>query len=136
MHAALFGLPEDRPPLPTALDELLQATYTARDGDQQQAVLDQLSDQLRNAAEILEWARNHANWRSLPPDTWEWLRDATDTARLLADGLDSISPTFATPVPSASNTNANANAPSQPSAAPSPLPPGPSASPGLAACRR
>ncbi|MFE5162936.1 hypothetical protein ACFRNT_31415 [Streptomyces sp. NPDC056697] len=97
LHARLYGLPTDPGPLPSALDELLQAVDTARDGDQQQAVLVQLAEQLRNAAEILEWARDHAHWRQLPDPAWEWLRAATDTARHLADGLDDVSPDFASP---------------------------------------
>ncbi|ROQ70146.1 hypothetical protein EDD93_4653 [Streptomyces sp. 840.1] len=60
--------------------------------EQQGAVLQQLAEQLRNAAEILEWARNHAYWRQLPGPTWEWLRDATDRTRDLADGLDTAEP--------------------------------------------
>ncbi|GCD41880.1 hypothetical protein [Streptomyces paromomycinus] len=95
LHARLYGLPAAPSPLPTALDELLQALGTTRDGDQRQAVLTQLADQLRNAAEILEWARDNA--RQLPAPVWEWLRDATDTTRHLADGLDSVRPSFAAP---------------------------------------
>ncbi|MFH8591529.1 hypothetical protein [Streptomyces rimosus] len=71
LHARLYGLPTAPSPLPTALDELLQALGTARDGDQRQAVLTQLAEQLRNAAEILEWARNNARWRQLPAPAWE-----------------------------------------------------------------
>ncbi|KUO04630.1 hypothetical protein [Streptomyces caeruleatus] len=70
---------------------------TERDADQQQAVLAQLAEQLRNAAEVLEWARNNAHWRQLPTLTWEWLRDATATARGLAAGLDEAGPAFASP---------------------------------------
>ncbi|MFF3276544.1 hypothetical protein ACFYWU_37265 [Streptomyces chrestomyceticus] len=97
LHARLYGLPAAPSPLPAALDELLQALGTARDGDQRQAVLAQLADQLRNAAEILEWARNNAHWRQLPAPVWEWLCGATDTTRHLADGLDNVSPSFAAP---------------------------------------
>ncbi|MFF3460288.1 hypothetical protein ACFYXH_39600 [Streptomyces sp. NPDC002730] len=83
--------------MPTALDQLLQSVTTARDGDQQHAVLAQLAEQLRNAAEILEWARDNAHWRQLPAPTWEWLRTATDAARDLADSLDEVGPAFASP---------------------------------------
>ncbi|MFI2236479.1 hypothetical protein [Streptomyces chrestomyceticus] len=95
LHARLYGLPAAPSPLPTALDELLQALGTARDGGQKQAVLAQLAEQLRNAAEILEWARDDA--RQLPAPVWEWLRDATDTTRHLADGLDNVRPSFTAP---------------------------------------
>ncbi|MEU6966088.1 hypothetical protein [Streptomyces chrestomyceticus] len=95
LHARLYGLPTAPSPLPTALGELLQALGTVRDGEQRQAVLAQLAEQLRNAAEILEWARDNA--RQLPAPVWEWLRDATDTTRHLADGLDSVRPSFTAP---------------------------------------
>ncbi|WP_159391529.1 hypothetical protein [Streptomyces rimosus] len=114
LHARLYGLPTAPSPLPTALDELLQVLGTARDGDQKQAVLVQLADQLRNAAEILEWARDNA--RQLPAPIWEWLRDATDTTRHLADGLDSVRPSFAAPRPPAAPLPPPAPAP--PHAAP------------------
>ncbi len=117
LHAHLYGLPTAPPPLPTALDELLQALGTVRDGDQRQAVLAQLAEQLRNAAEILEWARDNARWRQLPGTAWEWLRDATDTTRHLADGLDNVSPAFA----------ASPQAPATP--LPPPAPPTPRAAP-------
>ncbi|MFD3563546.1 hypothetical protein ACFWVU_28325 [Streptomyces sp. NPDC058686] len=97
LHARLYGLPDDPGPVPTALDELLQSLTTARDGDQQPAVLAQLAEQLRNAAEILEWARDNAHWRQLPAPTWEWLRTATDAARDLAAGLDDVRPAFTAP---------------------------------------
>jgi len=98
LHARLYGLPHDpAPPVPAALDELLQTLTTARDPNQQHAVLAQLAEQLRNAAEILEWARDNAHWRQLPAPTWEWLRTATDAARDLAAGLDEVRPAFAAP---------------------------------------
>ncbi|WP_326731788.1 hypothetical protein [Streptomyces phaeochromogenes] len=94
LHAQLYGLPTDDEPLPAALDALLQVAHTAAGPEQQGAVLQQLAEQLRNAAEILEWARNHAHWRQLPNSAWEWLRDATDHARDLADGIDTVRPAF------------------------------------------
>ncbi|MGI5457509.1 hypothetical protein ACQEWB_30955 [Streptomyces sp. CA-249302] len=97
LHARLYGLPHDPAPVPAALDELLQTLMTARDPNQQHAVLAQLAEQLRNAAEILEWARDNAHWRQLPAPTWEWLRTATDAARDLAAGLDEVRPAFAAP---------------------------------------
>ncbi|QNE77242.1 hypothetical protein F0344_23900 [Streptomyces finlayi] len=94
LHAQLYGLPTDEEPLPAALDALLQAAHTVAGPEQQSQVLQQLAEQLRNAAEILEWARNDAHWRQLPVPTWEWLRDATDRTRDLADGLDTLWPGF------------------------------------------
>ncbi|MEU7238378.1 hypothetical protein, partial [Streptomyces chrestomyceticus] len=116
LHARLYGLPTAPPPLPTALDELLQALGTVSTSDEQQAVLAQLAEQLRNAAQILEWARDNAHWRQLPDADWEWLRDATDTTRHLANGLDSVRPSFSAPQPSAAPLPPPAPAP--PHAAP------------------
>lgn len=86
---------------------------TEHDADQQQAVLAQLAEQLRNAAEVLEWARNNAHWRQLPTPTWEWLRDATATTRGLAAGLAEASHAFTSPP--------------RPPAATAPAPPAPAA---------
>ncbi|MFF8958608.1 hypothetical protein [Streptomyces sp. NPDC014894] len=94
LHARLYGLPTAPGPLPAALDELLQSTYTATETDQQAAVLAQLAEQLHNAAQILQWARNNAHWRQMP-GAWEWLRDATTSTRQLADGLGTVSAAFA-----------------------------------------
>ncbi|MFD5443784.1 MULTISPECIES: hypothetical protein [Streptomyces] len=94
LHAQLYGLPTDEEPLSAALDALLQAANSAADPEQQSQVLQQLAEQLRYAAEILEWARNHAHWRQLPSSAWEWFRDATDRPRDLADGLDAVRPAF------------------------------------------
>ncbi|MEU4030532.1 hypothetical protein [Streptomyces anulatus] len=99
LHSQLYGLPVDEGPLPTALDALLQAAHTADSLDQLGAILEQLAEQLRNAAEILEWARDHAHWRRLPDSTWEWLRDATDRTRDLGEGLDTVRSAFAAEPP-------------------------------------
>ncbi|WP_338676820.1 hypothetical protein V1460_30500 [Streptomyces sp. SCSIO 30461] len=117
LHAQLYGLPTGDEPLPTALDALLQAAHGTSSPEQQTAVLQQLTEQLRNAAEILEWARDHAHRRGLPTPTWQWLRDATDTARDLADGLDTVRPAFTTP-----RTPATTPAPPAPAAARTPTP--------------
>ncbi|WP_043267052.1 hypothetical protein [Streptomyces sp. CT34] len=95
LHARLYGLPTDPDPLPTALDELLQATRTAQDNEQQAAVLVQLAEQLRNAAEIIKWAQYNAHWRQLPAPVFDKLKAATTTVRHLADGLEQTSPAFA-----------------------------------------
>ncbi|MEU6814085.1 hypothetical protein [Streptomyces sp. NPDC046860] len=94
LHAELYGLPSDDDPVPAALDALLQAAHSARSPEQQTAILQQLAEQLRNAAEIFEWARDHARRSQLPHASWEWLRDATDNTRGLADGLDVIRSAF------------------------------------------
>ncbi|MGJ5751627.1 hypothetical protein FB563_4028 [Streptomyces puniciscabiei] len=119
LHARLYGLPADPDPLPTALDELLQSTHTAQTGDQQAAVLAQLAEQLRNAAEILQWAQYHAHWQKLPADVFDWLKSAKTAAQQLADGLDQASPAFA-------------GRPASPPA----LPPAPPAAPATAPARR
>ncbi|MGW4200344.1 hypothetical protein [Streptomyces sp. NPDC004726] len=110
LHACLYGLPTDPGPLPTALDELLQSTYMAAEAEQHAAVLIQLAEQLHNAAQILEWARDNAHWRRLP-GAWEWLRDATASTRQIADGLGAVSADFVTrPAP----TTAPATPPAPP----------------------
>lgn len=126
LHARLYGLPTDPEPLPTALDELLQATITAESGDEQAAVLIQLAEQLRNAAEIIKWAQYHAHWRHLPAPVFDSLKTATATVQQLADGLEHTSPAFTTPP---------AKAPAPTPAAPAPLPALP-AVPSSATARR
>ncbi|AJT62543.1 hypothetical protein T261_0854 [Streptomyces lydicus] len=67
VHANLYGLPTAPAPVPTALDELLQATRTAQGADQQMAVLAQLAEQLRNAAEIISGPSTRRTGASCPP---------------------------------------------------------------------
>lgn len=55
LHAQLYGLPLERPPLPGALDELLQAT---RYDDDHNLVLHQVATQLEAAAALIERARH------------------------------------------------------------------------------
>ncbi|MFJ8978751.1 hypothetical protein [Streptomyces sp. NPDC102282] len=106
LHAQLYGLPTDEEPLPAALDALLQAADTASGPEQQSQVLQQLAEQPRNAAEILEWARNHAHWRQFPSPTWKWLR-TPQTGR-------ATSPAASTPSGPASSPNSlHARHPSQ-----------------------
>lgn len=94
LHAQLYGLPTGDEPVPAALDALLQAAHITDDPEQQSAILRQLAEQLRNAAEILQWARNHAQWRQLPNSAGEWPRDVTAQVRVLADGLDTVRTAF------------------------------------------
>jgi len=118
LHAQLYGLPTDEEPLPAALDALLQTARTTDAPEQQSAILEQLTEQLRNAAEILHWARDHAHWHHLPNAAWEWLRDATAQMGVLADGLDTVRAAFAAE-PQATNA-----APHQPLSPPPPAPTG------------
>ncbi|MGK4906413.1 hypothetical protein [Streptomyces albus] len=114
VHARLHGLPPHHAPLPTALDELLQATTVLDTPEQQAAVLAPLAEQLRNAATVRESSQRRARWRRLPEETWARLKPAAETPRQPAGGLDSTGPAFAT-----RTAHANPAAPEPPSAAPS-----------------
>ncbi|MCL7493822.1 hypothetical protein M8I34_20830 [Streptomyces sp. MCA2] len=97
LHAHLFGLPADDEPLPTALDALLQATHTATAPEQQTAILRQVADQLRNAAEIIQRYQYRAQWDQLPDDVAGHLRDAHDQAQQVALTLDLVAPALSSP---------------------------------------
>lgn len=75
LHAALYGLPTHDEPLPAALDALLQATHTATAPQQQAAVLHQVAEQLRNAAEILQRYQYRAQWDRFPDEVTERLAE-------------------------------------------------------------
>ncbi|MFE5647562.1 hypothetical protein ACFQ8Q_00365 [Streptomyces cyaneofuscatus] len=94
LHAALYGLPTDTEPPPTALDALLQATHTATAPEQQTAVLRQVAEQLRNAAEILQRYQYRAQWDRFPDDVAEQLADAHGRAQQIAEALDRMAPAF------------------------------------------
>ncbi|MER5793295.1 hypothetical protein [Streptomyces sp. NPDC001980] len=94
LHAALFGLPAYDEPLPTALDALLQATDTVAAPDHKTAVLRQVAEQLRNAAEIIQRCQYRAQWDRLPADVAEQLADAHDRAQHIAQALDRVAPAF------------------------------------------
>ncbi|MFJ7527960.1 hypothetical protein ACIQ1S_23905 [Streptomyces griseus] len=94
LHAALYGLPTDTEPLPTALDALLQATHTATAPEQQTAVLRQVAEQLRNAAEILQRYQYQAQWDRFPDDVAEQLAQAHGRAQQIAEALDRVAPAF------------------------------------------
>lgn len=94
LHAALYGLPTDIEPLPTALDALLQATHTATAPEQQTAVLRQVAEQLRNAAEILQRYQYRAQWDRFPDDVAEQLAQAQGRAQQIAEALDRVAPVF------------------------------------------
>ncbi|MER6331117.1 hypothetical protein ABT298_17680 [Streptomyces sp. NPDC001034] len=94
LHAALYGLPAHDESLPTALDALVQATHTATAPDQKAAVLRQVAEQLRNAAEIIQRYQYRAQWDRYPADVAEQLADAHDQAQQLAQALDRVAPAF------------------------------------------
>ncbi|MFG2836145.1 hypothetical protein ACGFZH_11305 [Streptomyces zaomyceticus] len=119
IHATLFGLPADDDPLPTALDELLQATHTATAPDQQIAILRQVAEQMRNAAEIIQRYQYRAQWDQLPDNAAEQLREAHDQAQLIATTLDRVAPAFeaepaGTPPPSRAAADSEARSRTEP----------------------
>ncbi|MEU1293778.1 hypothetical protein ABZ439_15280 [Streptomyces sp. NPDC005840] len=91
LHATLYGLPMREESLPTALDELLQATHTTNAPD---AVLRQVAEQLRNAAEIIQGYQYRAQWDRYPADVAEQLSDAHNRAQHIAQALDRVAPVF------------------------------------------
>nr|WP_179342215.1 hypothetical protein [Streptomyces sp. alain-838] len=94
LHAALYGLPTPDESLPTALDSLLQATHTATAPERKTAVLRQVAEQLRNAAEIIQRYQYRAQWDRFPTDVAEQLATARDQARQIAQALDRVAPAF------------------------------------------
>ncbi|WP_329309183.1 hypothetical protein [Streptomyces microflavus] len=119
IHATLFGLPADNNPLPTALDELLQATHTATTPDQHIAILRQLAEQMRNAAEIIQRYQYQAQWDQLPDNAADHLRKALDQAQFIATTIDRVAPAFeaepaGTPPPSRTAANSEARVRTEP----------------------
>jgi hypothetical protein len=94
LHAALYGLPAHDESLPAALDALLQATHTATAPEQKTAVLRQVAEQVRNAAEIIQRYQYRAQWDRFPADVAEQLADAHDQAQQIAQVLDRVAPAF------------------------------------------
>ena len=94
LHAALYGLPTHDESLPAALDALVQATHTATAAEQKTAVLRQVAEQLRNAAEIIQRYQYRAQWDRFPADVAEQLADAHDQAQQIAQALDRVAPAF------------------------------------------
>ncbi|MFJ9712842.1 hypothetical protein [Streptomyces sp. NPDC101234] len=100
LHATLYGLPADDEPLPAALDALQQATHTTTAPEQETAVLRQVAEQLRNAAEIIQRYQYRAQWDRLPADIATQLQDAHEQAGQIARALDRVAPAFSNrPVP-------------------------------------
>lgn len=97
LHATLYGLPSDDETLPAALDALLQTAHTATAPEQKTAVLRQVAEQLRNAAEIIQRYQYRAQWDRFPDDIAKQLHDAHDQAQQIAQVLDRVAPTFSSP---------------------------------------
>ncbi|MFC9581601.1 hypothetical protein ACFVJ8_01905 [Streptomyces yangpuensis] len=92
LHAQLYGLPLERPPLPGALDELLQA---AGYDDDQNLVLDQVATQLEAAAAaLIERARHQARWQQLPESVAARLVTSQALAQHLSSELHQLAPAF------------------------------------------
>ncbi|MFD8631726.1 hypothetical protein [Streptomyces sp. NPDC059533] len=92
LHAQLYGLPLERPPLPGALDELLRAT--GYDDDDQNLVLHQVATQLEAAATLIERARHQARWRQLPETVAARLATSQALAQHLSSELHQLAPGF------------------------------------------
>ncbi|MEU3402984.1 hypothetical protein ABZ766_03380 [Streptomyces sp. NPDC006670] len=92
LHAQLYGLPLEPPPLPGALDELLQAT--GHDADQN-LVLDQVATQLEAAAALIQRARHQAHWQQLPKTVAAQLASSQALAQHLSTELHQLAPAFA-----------------------------------------
>ncbi|MET9958132.1 hypothetical protein ABZ128_03440 [Streptomyces sp. NPDC006326] len=91
LHAQLYGLPLERPPIPGALDELLQAA--GHDADQN-LVLDQVATQLEAAAALIERARHQARWQQLPDTVTARLVTSQALAQHLSSELHQLAPAF------------------------------------------
>ncbi|MFF4767452.1 hypothetical protein ACFY1V_13145 [Streptomyces sp. NPDC001255] len=89
LHAALYGLPPQDEPLPTALDDLL--LHEATSPEEEAAVLQQVAGQIRTAAEIIKTSRYEARSR-LAPDVAEQLADAQSQTEQIAQVLDRLVP--------------------------------------------
>ncbi|QNT91940.1 hypothetical protein HEP81_01611 [Streptomyces griseofuscus] len=126
LHAALYGLPTQDEPLPAALDALLQATHTATAPEQKTAVLRQVAEQLRNAAEIIQRYQYRAQWDRLPDDVAKQLADAHDQAQQIAQALDRVAPAFSSP-PTADNAPGQQPTHGRNASAPVPSPTSPAA---------
>ncbi|MEV7394034.1 hypothetical protein [Streptomyces sp. NPDC091215] len=116
LHATLYGLPSDDEPLPAALDALLQATHTTTAPEQETAVLRQVAEQLRNAAEIIQRYQYRAQWDRLPANVATQLQDAHDRAQEIAQALDCVAPAFSSrpttdPVPGPQRSHSRSTTP-------------------------
>ncbi|WP_162794062.1 hypothetical protein [Streptomyces paludis] len=97
LHATLYGLPTDNKTLPAALDALLQTAHTATAPEQQTALLRQVAEQLRNAAEIIQRYQYRAQWNRYPDDIAKQLHDAHGQAQQIAQTLDRVASAFSNP---------------------------------------
>jgi hypothetical protein len=89
LHAALYGLPSQDDPLPTALDDLLLHDTTSP--EEEAAVLQQVAEQIRTAAEIIKNSWYEARSR-LAPDAAEQLADAHGRTEQIAQVLERLAP--------------------------------------------
>lgn len=96
LHAQLYGLPVERPALPGALDELLQATGI---DDDHTIVLEQVAAQLEAAVELIKRARYTHGWQ-LPEHVTIRLGMSEDVAQHLAGELRELAPSLKTGEPS------------------------------------
>ncbi|MFJ6709045.1 MULTISPECIES: hypothetical protein [unclassified Streptomyces] len=62
--------------------------------EQETAVLRQVAEQLRNAAEIIQRYQYRAQWDRLPADVAKQLQDAHEQAEQIARALDRVAPAF------------------------------------------
>ncbi|MCY0942324.1 hypothetical protein [Streptomyces antarcticus] len=97
LHAQLYGLPIERPALPGALDELLQATSV---DDDQDLVLEQVAAQMEAAFALIQRAR-HTHSRHLPDHVATRLLMIEDGAQHMTNELRELAPSLNTAKPSA-----------------------------------
>ncbi|MBU7598876.1 hypothetical protein JGS22_014945 [Streptomyces sp. P38-E01] len=124
LHSGLYGLPTLPSPLPSAPDALLQATLVAQSGDQREAILRQLGNQLRNAADIIEVYRSTAHLERLPPTVENQLLRAHRETEQAADTLHSLASHFSKRSSSPSPSTAPAQDQGLPLPQPTATPPG------------
>ncbi|MEU6312319.1 hypothetical protein [Streptomyces sp. NPDC047014] len=89
LHAQLYGLPEERPALPGALDELLQATGY---DDDHSLVLEQVAAQLEAAVVLIRRARHRG--RYLPEAVTSRLGSSEDLAQQVVAELRELAPSL------------------------------------------
>ncbi|MFJ7589450.1 hypothetical protein ACIQZO_19140 [Streptomyces sp. NPDC097617] len=97
LHAELYGLPIERPALPGALDELLQATET---GDEHDLILEQVAAQMEAAFALIQRAR-YTHSHKLPDHVAIRLSMLEDSAHHMGIELRELAPSLKTAQPSA-----------------------------------
>ena len=94
--------------------------------EQKTAVLRQVAEQLRNAAEIIQRYQYRAQWDRLPDDVAKQLADAHDQAQQIAQARDRVAPAFSSP-PTADNSPGQQPTHGRNASAPVPSPTSPAA---------